>query len=159
VHLHFDDASLQRDGDEPLSSGSRNLQFSRDLLLGVTGDIFIERAVRNDLFSSFHRETTSQQARSRGENDHRFSPKITPKTEVFSSTIPGLTVANPGRRQRQFPDPLSHFGRTQVSVGEILARRVNNPRNDQTAKVEHETVGKAHDRHIRFFNAALASKL
>ena len=69
-------------------------------------------------------------------------------TSYFEDRTLDVTIANSGRRDRQFPDPLSHYRRTQVTVREIRTGCVDYPRNDQTAKVEHQTVREAHDRHV-----------
>src|ERR1700722_10752039 len=69
------------------------------------------------------------------------------KAPIRQETIPisVLTIADPGGGYRQFPDALPHHRGAETPVREILAGRVNNPRNDQTSKVEHQTVSKTHD--------------
>src|ERR1700732_1428080 len=58
------------------------------------------------------------------------------------------THTNLARRLSQFVHPCAHFVPKVYSIDKIVTGRVDESRNNNTAKVEHETVRQTHYRHI-----------
>src|SRR5580704_19773288 len=100
---------------------------------------------RSGVFKQEKRLSCRKQSREFRRNDQKMTIGSAGRTipgNEFSSPNSSLTIADPGGGNRQFPDALSHDRGTQAPLDEILAGGVNNPGNDQTPKVEHQTVSK-----------------
>src|SRR5438477_2622535 len=55
-------------------------------------------------------------------------------------------------------DPLRKLGIGECVAVERITGSINESRNDETAEIEHEAIGKAHDRHIATHPAGRAKK-
>src|SRR5271165_353373 len=61
---------------------------------------------------------------------------------------PASVVANLDRGCGQLLDPLPQFGGPQLQILKVVSGCENEARDNQTTKVQHETIGQAHDGHV-----------
>jgi len=59
-----------------------------------------------------------------------------------------LVAANLDRGRGQLLDPLPQFGGRQLQIFKVVSGCENEARNNQTSKVQHETIGQTHDGHV-----------
>src|SRR6266513_3909045 len=55
-------------------------------------------------------------------------------------------------------DPFRNLGIGELVAVKRITGGINKSRNDETAKIEHETISKAHDRHVTAHPAGRAKK-
>src|SRR5271165_1970613 len=61
---------------------------------------------------------------------------------------PASVVANLDRSCGQLLDPLPQFGGPQLQILKVVSGCENEARNNQTTKIQHETIGHTHDGHV-----------
>jgi hypothetical protein len=67
------------------------------------------------------------------------------KSASCARAILYMAVTSRSRYDSQFANPVAHFGRANSSIHEIRVHCVDNSRNYEATKIEHQTVCEAHN--------------
>src|SRR5438094_1880782 len=68
------------------------------------------------------------------------------------------SYSHPNKLGDDLFDPFRNLGIGQLVAVKRITGSINKSRNDETAEIEHETVSKAHDRHITAYSTSCAKK-
>src|SRR5437762_13383728 len=76
----------------------------------------------------------------------------TPRTGIrkcqSSSSLATHSFGDPDKLGDHLFDPFRNLGIGELVAVKRITGSINESRDDETAEIEHETIGKAHDRHV-----------
>src|SRR5213082_2796144 len=68
------------------------------------------------------------------------------------------SYSHPNKLGDDLFDPFRNLGIGELVAFKRITDGINESRNDETAEIEHEAIGKAHDRHVTAHSAGRAKK-
>src|SRR5207248_6781723 len=80
------------------------------------------------------------------------------KCQSTYSSAPPHSLRHPDKLGDDLVDPLRNLGIDELVAVKRITGSINESRNDETAEIEHKTIGEAHDRHVTAHPAGRAKK-